>query len=86
MNSGVINALVDYCLERNSNILSRSYVTKIAASIARENISSTIDTMNYLLKNINKKKKTTAVTNTEVNVNKEEIISDKELDDLLEDL
>ena len=42
--------------------------------------------MNYLLKNINKKKKTTAVTNTEVNVNKEEIISDKELDDLLEDL
>ena len=86
LNSGVINALVDYCLERNSNILSRSYVTKIAASIARENISSTIDTMNYLLKNINKKKKTTPVTNTEVNVNKEEIISDKELDDLLEDL
>ena len=86
LNSGVINALIDYCLERNNNILSRSYVTKIAASIARENISSTIDTMNYLLKNINKRKKSTSVLKTEVNIKKEEVISDEELDDLLEDL
>ena len=82
LNSGVINALVDYCLERNNNVLSRSYVTKIASSIARENISSTIDTMNYLLKNQNKKKVTTNV----VKETKQEEISDKELDDLLEDL
>ena len=82
LNSGVINALIDYCLERNNNILSRSYVTKIAASIARENITSTIDTMNYLLKNQNKKKNTTNV----VKETKKEEISDKELDDLLEDL
>lgn len=86
LNSGVINALIDYCLERNNNILSRSYVTKIAASIARENISSTIDTMNYLLKNINKRKKTTTTTNVEQNMKKEETISDEELEDLLEDL
>ena len=83
LNSGVINALIDYCLERNNNILSRSYVTKIAASIARENITSTIDTMNYLLKNQNKRKTTSAI---QVKENKKEEISDKELDDLLEDL
>ncbi|MBE6142866.1 MAG: hypothetical protein E7177_02625 [Erysipelotrichaceae bacterium] len=83
LNSGVINALIDYCLERNNNILSRSYVTKIAASIARENITSTIDTMNYLLKNQNKRKTTSTI---QVKENKNEEISDKELDDLLEDL
>ena len=83
LNSGVINALIDYCLERNNNILSRSYVTKIAASIARENITSTIDTMNYLLKNQNKRKTTSTI---QVKENKKEEISDKELDDLLEDL
>lgn len=84
LNSGVINCLVDYCLERNNNILSRSYVTKIASSIARENITTTIDTMNYLLKNINKKKNT-LTTKVEVSEQKEQI-SDQELDDLLEGL
>ena len=77
---GVINCLVDYCLERNNNILSRSYVTKIASSIARENITNTIDAMNYLLKSINKKKTTQKQAKVEV----KEQISDQELDDLLE--
>ena len=82
--SGVINALIDYCLERNNNILSRSYVTKIAASLARENITTTIDTMNYLLKNINKRKNTKVIS--EQKQNSKEEISDTELDELLEDL
>ena len=85
LNSGVINALIDYCLEKNNNVLSKAYVTKVAASIARENISTTIDTMNYLLKNQNKRKTTTSTTKL-VNEVKQEEISDQELDDLLEDL
>ena len=83
LNSGVINCLVDYCLERNNNILSRSYVTKIASSIARENITNTIDTMNYLLKNVNKKKQTTKKVEK---IEQKEEITDQELDDLLEGL
>ena len=84
LNSSVINALIDYCLAKNNNILSRNYVSKIAASIAREAITTTVDTMNYLLKNINKRKKETL--NKINNTVKEEDVSLKELDDLLEDL
>ncbi len=85
LNSSVINALIDFTLERNNNILSKVYVTKIAASLVRENISSTIDTMNYLLKNISRRK-SNSVTSEIKNQKKEEVISDKDLDNLLEDL
>lgn len=44
----VINALIDYTLTINNNILSRSYCEKIAASLAREKVETTIDAMNYL--------------------------------------
>ena len=40
LNSGVINCLIDYCLEKNNNMLSRSYVTKIASSLAKNFIFS----------------------------------------------
>jgi len=52
----VINAIVDFVLASNSNILSRPYAEKIAASLAREEITTTIDAMNYL-KKVSKKKR-----------------------------
>ena len=53
----VINALVDYVLTVNDNILSRVLTEKIAASLVREGVRTTIDAMNYLKKNKLKKKK-----------------------------
>lgn len=53
----VINALVDYVLTINDNILARPLVEKIAASLVREGVKTTIDAMNYLKKNKIKKKK-----------------------------
>ena len=48
LSNGVINALIDFVLATNNNILSRPLCEKIAASLARENISSALDAMNYL--------------------------------------
>lgn len=85
LNIGVINCLVDYCLEKTHQ-LNRNYVTKIAASLSREKIDNTLDAMNYL-KNSNKKnsysKSVKSHTNDEV---KEEDISDEDLNDLLSGL
>ena len=53
----VINALVDYILTINDNILSRPLTEKVAASLVREGVKTTIDAMNYLKKNKLKKKK-----------------------------
>lgn len=58
----VINAIVDYVLASNNNVLSRPYCEKIATSLAREGIETTIDAMNYLKKvNSNRKKPTNNV-------------------------
>ena len=46
----VINALLDYALLMNDNVLSRAYCEKVAASLAREGVQTTIDAMNYLRK------------------------------------
>lgn len=48
--SAVINALIDYVLTVNDNILSRPFAEKIAASLAREDVTTAIDAMNYLKK------------------------------------
>lgn len=53
LNNCVLNAIIDYTLEKNNNVLSKAYLEKICASIARSNIETTIDAMNYL-KSINK--------------------------------
>lgn len=50
LSNGVINALIDYTLQTNNNILSKNYVEKVAASLAREGVSNAIDAMNYLNK------------------------------------
>ncbi len=46
----VINALIDYTLSMNNNVLVRAYFEKVAASLAREGVKTTIDAMNFLRK------------------------------------
>ena len=48
LNNSVINAIIDYVLTTNDNILSRGLCEKIGASLAREGVQTTIDAMNYL--------------------------------------
>jgi replication initiation and membrane attachment protein len=50
LQNGVINAIVDFVVTTNNNILSKAYCEKIAASLAREGVTTTIDAMNYLKK------------------------------------
>ena len=50
LNNSVINAVVDYVLVTNNNILSKALAEKVAGSLAREGIQTTIDAMNYLKK------------------------------------
>lgn len=50
LNNSVINAIIDYVLTTNNNVLSRPYCEKVAASLAREGVVSTLDAMNYLKK------------------------------------
>lgn len=44
----VINALLDYVLEKNDNRLNENYVKKIGANLKRADIKTAVDTMNYL--------------------------------------
>ena len=48
LSPSVINVLIDYILNKNHNILSKSYMEKVAASLKREGVESAIDAMNYL--------------------------------------
>ena len=57
--NSVINAIVDYVLTVNNNVLSKPFTEKIAGSVAREGVSTAIDAMNYLKKVSSKRKKTT---------------------------
>ena len=61
--NGVINAIVDYVLQKNKNVLSKNYTEKIAASIAREGINTAIDAMNYLNRTEIKNKEVTKPEN-----------------------
>ena len=50
LNNCVINAVVDFVLTTNNNVLARPLCEKIGASLAREGVTTTIDAMNYLKK------------------------------------
>ena len=50
LNNGVINAVIDYVLTTNGNIFSKALAEKVAASLTRERIGTTIDAMNFLKK------------------------------------
>lgn len=69
--NAVINALVDYVLAVNNNVLSKALCEKVAASLVREGINNVLDAMNYLKKTHNKSKKTYTHTQS--------IIKDKEI-------
>ena len=82
--NGIINVIVEYVLIKNKNILSKNYAEKIASSLARERVSTTVDAMNYLNKlAIKKTKKVSPVSIEETN---EEEIPLDEINGLLEDL
>ena len=50
LTNAVINVIIDYILTTNNNVLSRAYCEKVAASLAREGVTSALDAMNYLKK------------------------------------
>lgn len=79
LTNGVINAIVDFVLLTNNNVLSRPYAEKIAASISRENIQTTVDAMSYL-KRISSKKQTKTQSPIKVNETKVEEKDNSELD------
>ena len=70
LNNCVINAIIDYVLTTNDNVLSRGLCEKIGASLAREGATTTIDAMNYL-KRVSKRLSKTP--EPKVSVKKEEI-------------
>ena len=85
--NGIINVIVEYVLYKNNNVLSKNYAEKIAASLAREGVTTTVDAMNYLKKLTIKStaKKKTTVKESPVNEDDSEISLD-EMNDLLNEL
>lgn len=87
----VINAILDYTLQKNHNVLSRPYIEKIAASISREKIDTAYDTMNFLNSKSKKKAKKVDVkldentTSSNHNI-EDDRLSDEERSQLLKEL
>ena len=85
--NGIINTIVEYVLYKNNNILSKNYAEKIAASLAREGVTTTVDAMNYLkkqtIKSSSKKKVTTKKVEESTDTGE---ISLDEMNELLNDL
>lgn len=90
-----INALIEWVLKRNDNVLSASYCEKLAASMVRAGCKSARDAMDYL-KRSNRKKKPViqeepeyveeVPAKEEPAAKKEEEISDEDLDAALDRL
>ena len=78
---------MEYVLYKNNNVLSKNYAEKIAASLAREGVTTTVDAMNYLKKLTVKStaKKKTTVKESPVKEDDSEISLD-EMNDLLNEL
>ena len=89
--NGVINAIIDYALEKCDNTLNKNYCEKVASTLARSNVSSAIDAMNQLNRKTTRKK-VEAVVEAEAEEPKvapkktKKVISDDEMNDLLADL
>ena len=96
--NGIINAIIDYVMEKNNNILSYRYCDKVASILVSRGIETTLDAMNELKKLSlqDKEKKTQSYQSKQKAVVKEEKevketkeaedISDEEMDDLLQSL
>ena len=89
---GVINAIIDYALEKCENTLNLNYCEKVASSLARGNAKTAIDAMNYLNRKTTRKKPEIAGENkakVEEKVSEKKPrskISDDEMNDLLREL
>ena len=89
----VINVVVDFVLSQNNNVLSKFSCEKIGASLAREQIETAVDAMDYLNKNyVKENKKNNAKTSYNKNsgsVKTEEVasedtnMSDEEFEELM---
>ena len=87
LNPGVINVLLDYVMLNKQNTLPYNYVMKIASSLARENITTAIEAMEYFTNYKNKYNRVKKEEKTEekveqVKVNEEEIDEAMELERL----
>ncbi len=86
---GVINAIIDYVLTKNDNILSKKYCEKIASSLARERVETVVDAMNYLNKTSLQGKSKKVISNKVQEIKqstdgKEQTnVSDQEIEDIL---
>ncbi len=92
--NGVINAIIDYTLEKCHNVLNKEFTDSVSASIAREGVYTVVDVMNYLCSNSSKNKSNKKIdkpnNNDETSINIEtdknhnnEVISDDELMNML---
>lgn len=93
--NGVINAIIEYVLYKNDNVLSRNYCEKVASTLARNNVTNALDAMNSLNKiSLNKKGTASKAAKEPVQQQEEpkkdkkvakatENISDEEMDELL---
>lgn len=78
--NGMINALIDYVLEKQNGDLNRNYIMKIAATLIRKKVGETLDVINALHKNESAKSSETA---KEKKVEEEEYeFTDEELENL----
>ena len=84
--NGIINTIVEYVLYKNNNILSKNYCEKIASSLAREGVVTTVDAMNYLKKLTVKSQPKKNVTRVQKNEPNDAEISLDEMNDLLNEL
>lgn len=90
--NGVINAIIDYALEKCGNTLNRNYCEKVASTLARSNVKCAIDAMNQLSRKTTRRKMETVVEVKEVEEPKvvvkktKKVITDDEMNDLLADL
>ncbi len=78
----VINAIIDYVLAKNENVLSRPLTEKVASSLAREGVKTTIDAMEFLDKAKRKKRTIQAQSSSSSVDTKEEISDEKDPKDI----
>lgn len=97
LGNGIINAIIDYVMQKNNNILSYPFCDKTASILVSKNVETTLDAMNELKKLANKEKKVAPKSYSEPTEEKVKVavekpkkkveeISDEEMDELLSSL
>ena len=84
LNPGVINVLLDYVMLNKQNTLPYNYVMKIASSLARENITTAIEAMEYFTNYKNKYGRVKKEEKVEEKVETKVSSSEEEIDEALE--